>query len=92
MEERRANERRSEAAAGVKGPAVPRGDAPLFGSVLNSWAITTLLRETVGEVYTTTPFLFSFEGFLFSLYYIQNRLFNRARTTAGTVCRAPLHA
>ena len=46
--------RKSEAAVGVEGPAVHRRDAPLLGSVLNSWAIATLLQETVGEVYYIT--------------------------------------
>ena len=51
-EERRPNVRKSEAAAGVEGPAVHRRDAPVLpGSILNSWAIATLLQETVGEVY-----------------------------------------
>ena len=65
MEERRATEPRCEAAAEVEGPAVPRGDAPLLGSFLNSWAIATLLRGTVGEVYTTMSY---HNSFLVSLY------------------------
>ena len=90
MEERRPNERRSEAAAGVEGPAVPRGDAPLLGSVLNSWAIATLLPETVGEVYIYLLLYITIASFLVYILgsfhgSIQNRLFNRARTPAGTV-------
>jgi hypothetical protein len=45
------NKRRtSETAAGVKGPPVPRGDAPLPGSVLHPGGIATILPATVGEV------------------------------------------